>query len=250
MNWTLEEMLCAFVNYCQDNWDTYLLTLEFAYNNSKHASTEHTPFFLNYGHHPRTPVALLTLMNTPTADDFALQIQNLMKAAQDALALAQANQEQYANVNRTHHIFAAGDLVLLSSAHVNLASQQRRPTRKLQNRFLGPYPIIKVLSPVTYKLDLPSTMRIHPVFHVSLLRQYHDPSIVPGRPALDRPPPEVIDGADEYEVEAILDQRTHRQKTQYLVKWKGYHESESTWEPEENLMNSTAAIAEFSRSGT
>ena len=99
MNWTLEEMLRAFVNYRQDNWDTCLLTLEFAYNNSKHASTEHTPFFLNYGHHPRTPATLLTPMNTPAADDFALQIQNLTKAAQDALALAQANQEQYANVN-------------------------------------------------------------------------------------------------------------------------------------------------------
>jgi len=99
MNRTLEEMLRAFVNYRQDNWDTCLLTLEFAYNNSKHASTEHTPFFLNYGHHPRTPATLLTPMNTPAADDFALQIQNLTKAAQDALALAQANQEQYANVN-------------------------------------------------------------------------------------------------------------------------------------------------------
>jgi len=85
---------------------------------------------------------------------------------------------------------------------------------------------------------------------VSLLHQYHDPSIVPGHPALDQPPLEVIDGADEYEVEAILNRQTHQQKTQYLVKWKGYHESESTWEPEQNLMNSTAVIAEFSRSGT
>ena len=245
-------MLCAFVNYQQDNWDSCLPTLEFAYNNSKQASTEHPPFFLNYGHHPRTPAALLTQTNTPAADDFVLQIQNLTQAAQDALALAQANQEKYANENRTHMTFALGDLVLLSSAHINLASQQQRPTRKLQNRFLGPYPIMKVISPVTYKLDLPPSMPIHPVFHVSLLKKYNDPSMVPGRPVLERPPPEVVDDAEEYEVEAILDKRTHRRKLQYLVKWKGYHESDSTWENEENLANSPDLVADFNlnRSGT
>ena len=122
--------------------------------------------------------------------------------------------------------------------------------QKLQNQFLGPYPIVKVLSPVTYKLDLPPTMKIHPVFHVSLLRPYSDPAVIPGRPILERPPLEVINGMDEYEVEAILDKRIHQHKPQYLVKWKGYHESKSTWEPEENLQNSAAAIADFNHSGT
>ena len=103
---------------------------------------------------------------------------------------------------------------------------------------------------MTYKLDLPLMMKIHPVFHVSLLRPYSDPAVIPGRPILERPPPEVINGMDEYEVEAILDKRIHRRKPQYLVKWKGYHESESTWEPEENLQNSAAMIADFNRSGT
>jgi len=179
--------------------------LEFTYNNSKHSSTGLTPFFQNYGYNPNTPATLLLPSNTPAADDFVTRIQNLTKAAQDAISLAQAQQERYANQLRSDQTFALGDKVLLSAAHITLASQARQPTKKLQNKYLGPFLITKVISAVTYKLELLPTMKIHPVFHVSLLRKYIDPTLVPDRTLPDRPPPVTIDDTLEYEVEAILD---------------------------------------------
>ena len=117
----------------------------------------------------------------PAAADFHCQQQNAIKQATDALVLAKANQEKYANQSRRDVSFSVGDQVLLSSYHIHLASQAQRPSRKLQARFIGPYPIIAKVSPVAYKLELPPSLNVHPVFHVSLLQTYTAPSTIPDR---------------------------------------------------------------------
>src|SRR4051812_13666004 len=110
----------------------------------------------------------------------------------DALVLAKANQEKYANQHHHDISFSVGDQVLLSSSHIHLASQAQRPSRKLQACFIGPYTIISKVSPVAYKLELPPSLSIHPVFHVSLLRPYTMPSMVPDRvPSGPCPPPAI-----------------------------------------------------------
>jgi hypothetical protein len=90
-------------------------------------------------------------------------------------------------------------------------------------------------------------MRIHPVFHVQLLKaREDDPENFPGR----RPPPptpEIKNGTVEYEVETVLDRRLRRNKVHYLVKWKGYDLHDATWEPESNLVNAREAIKDFER---
>ena len=60
------------------------------------------------------------------------------------------------------------------------------------------------------------------------------------------PPPDLVDGEEEFEVEQILDmkQMGRGRKTHYLVKWKGYPTSDNSWEPEKNL-NTDELIAEF-----
>ena len=55
----------------------------------------------------------------------------------------------------------------------------------------------------------------------------------------------IVEGAPEYEVERILDSRRHRNKLQFLVKWKGYTPEENTWEPETNVSNAKAKVKEF-----
>jgi Chromo (CHRromatin Organisation MOdifier) domain len=98
------------------------------------------------------------------------------------------------------------------------------------------------VSPVLYKLALPPGTNAHPVFHAGLLRPYFPD--VTGHRIPKASEPVVVSGQVEYLVETILDSRMVRNKTQYLVKWKGYPIYESTWEPEENVQGSEA-IEEF-----
>jgi len=96
----------------------------------------------------------------------------MIKSAKDALMEVQDHQTKYANQHRHHQIFKEGDQVLLSMRNINNPIDRNRPTKKLTPRFAVPYAIIKVISTTAYKLDLPVTIKIHPVFHVSLLKPY------------------------------------------------------------------------------
>jgi hypothetical protein len=250
MNRTLEDMLRAFVNYKQDDWDTYLSAAEFAYNSAPNASTGMTPFKMVYGSDPYTPTTICkkTPDTVPAFAEFMERINNLTRAAMDSMALAKKRQEQSANQSRRALVFKVGDKVLLSSAHIQLASQAARPSKKLQSRFIGPYLIVEIISPVAYRLALPPTLKIHPVFHVSLLKPYASPEAVPDREVKQLPPPAVlVDDHEEFEVEQILARRSHRRRIEYLVKWVGYPEYDASWEPESNLDNAKDAIAEFER---
>jgi transposase InsO family protein len=252
-NRTLEDMLRAFTSYRQDDWDTQLTAAEFACNNAPNQSTGMTPFHLNHGQDPWNPYASLAQIpdQVPSVEDFLTSISNGIQTAKDALTLAKANQERNANRHRRDVEYNVGDQVLLNSNHINLASQALRPSKKLQHRFIGPYQVITKVSPVAYKLELPPDLRIHPVFHVSLLRPYQAPTKIEHRTLNTPPPPAItIEDHQEYEVEQILDQRTRFRRKEFLVKWVGYPDYDATWEPEANLKNATDAVKEFLASRT
>ena len=85
------------------------------------------------------------------------------------------------------------------------------------------------MSPINYRLELPMQWSIHPVFHINLLTPYRE-TITHGA-NYQCPPPDLVDNAEEYEVEKILDSRlfSRRRRLQYLVKWKGYPDSDNMW---------------------
>ena len=246
MNRTLEEMLRAYSTYNQDQWDQYLPAAEFAYNNAKQISTGHTPFELDCGQHPLTPAALATkVTNVPAADDFAQHWENMINMAKDALMIAQDRQSKYANQHRRHLTYQVGDKVMLSARNINNPVDKQRPTRKLSPKYLGPYTITDIISPTAYRLDLPANMRIHNVFHVSMIKPYNETSEDFERPT---PPPAIIlpdTNEEEFEVDTILDKCIIRGKPQYLVKWKGYPLHDATWEPANHLENAAQKVNEF-----
>jgi Chromo (CHRromatin Organisation MOdifier) domain len=250
MNRTLEEMLRAYATYQQDQWDEYLPAAEFAYNNSKQASTGFTPFELDCGQHPNTPITMTKESEVPAANDFLKHWTSMIDLAKDSLREAQERQEKYANEHRHHIIFQVGDQVLLNMKNTNTPVDRNRPTKKLTPRFAGPYLISEVISSTAYKLDLPPGMKIHPVFHVSLLKPYKASPEEFTRPT---PPPAIVlpdTEQEEYEVETILDKRILRNKTQYLVKWLGYPLHDATWEPQEHLQNTQEKLKEFEETRT
>ena len=253
-NWTLEQMLRIFVNYKQNDWDQHLAAAEFAYNNSKQASTRMSPFYLTTGQDPIIPASLLNCSdidsNVHSTNEFLEHMSTLIKVASENLSEAQQRQVKYADTRRREIIFQVDNKVLLSTKNISIGNQARRPSKKLQPRFIGPYEVIEVISPVTYKLKLLLNLTIHPVFHVSLLKPYQEnPQEFEDR--MVKPPLPVIttEGQEEFEVEKILDKRMRRRgknsTVEYLTKWKGYADYDATWEPVENLKNAQEIIAEF-----
>ena len=121
--------------------------------------------------------------------------------------------------------YKEGDLVWLEGR--NLYLSQLMP--KLAPRRHGPFKVVQVMSPVNYRLELPTQWSIHPVFHIDLLMLYWE-TIMHGTNYL-RPPPDLVDNKEEYEVKKILDSRQfgQRKQLQYLVKWKGYPDLDNRW---------------------
>ena len=255
-NRTLEQVLRTYVGYHQDDWDRWLPLVEFAYNNAKQASTGLTPFYCDLGQHPLVPSSLIVTREFDESTqvgataDFLTHMADILQEARGAIAEAQDRQAHYANQHRREDDFQEGEMVLLSTANITTDIDARRPSRKLNPRFIGPYRIVKMVSPVAFKLELPPKMKIHPVFHVSLLRKYQQNPEEFSERHQPPPPPVVIGDQQEYEVERILDKRTRRRRIEYLVKWAGYELHDATWEPIDNLENAQDAVRDFEDSLT
>jgi Chromo (CHRromatin Organisation MOdifier) domain len=95
----------------------------------------------------------------------------------------------------------------------------------------GPFKVKEVLGPVTYRLKLPTTWKIHNMFHAVLLKPYIETEVHKGN--FSRPIPDILDGEEVYNMETILRHRRRGRSYQYLIKWEGYPISEASWEPEE-----------------
>ena len=141
------------------------------------------------------------------------------------------------NKNRRQVSFKVGQKVWLNVKNFTLPQGL---TPKFMAKFAGPFPIVKQVFDDAYKLALPPEIKVHPVFHVSLLKEYFKDSY------LLRPVPELVGNHEEYEVETILNKRKLRSRdTEYLVKWRGYHVKEATWVPSSDLRNAKKAVQDF-----
>lgn len=237
----MEQYLRLYTSYHQDDWVKYLPLAEFTANNTTSTSTLITPFFADCGFHPRSGVEIIVPSgNTPrqrieedAANKYAIELDSVGEFLKTQLLWAQQSQETAANAKRrAAPAYKVGDQVMLTTK--NLRSV--RPSRKLDWKAVGPFPVIEVISSHAYRLQLPASMsRVHPVFHPVLLQPVpHDP--LPGQRS-QPPPPIVLNDEEEYEVRQVLDSRYNRRRKrlEYLIQWKGYDQAD--WEPVENTTN-------------
>ncbi len=105
------------------------------------------------------------------------------------------------------------------------------------------------MSPVNYRLKLPTQWSIHDVFHIDLLTPYQETNIHGSN--YSRPAPDLIDNEEEYKVKRILDTRQFGKgcKRQYLIKWKGYLDLDNEWVDHKDI-HAPEAIREFKNSRT
>ena len=211
---------------------------EYAHNSWRNETTKMTPYQTLMGYNPAAdwrPV-------NATVPAPITRLEQWTQAQKTAYVQMKTAQERWARAKQEGRRYQVGDLVWLEGR--NLKTDQ--PTSKLTAKRYGPFPVAQVLSPVTYQLTLPEQWKIHPVFHVDLLTPYKETTFHGVN--YTRPPPDLINNEEEYEVEQILDLRTRgrNRKVQYLVKWVGYPDSDNQWLDAEQL-TADEAIREFKK---
>jgi len=178
------------------------------------------------------------------AGKFVERMKRIQKEAKAALGKAQEEMKKFAN--RKHgegEEYRVEDLVLLSTKDLKWQMKGRR-LEKLTECFVGPYRIKEIIFSNTIKLELPKSIKIHPVVNISRVQLYKPQ--VEGQKKI---PPKlvIIEGEEEFKVEKILNKRTVRGKEKFLVRWKGYTVEEDTWENRENLENAKELVEEFEK---
>ena len=241
MNQTIEQYLRIYCNYQQDNWFSLLSLAEFAYNNSHHATINCLPFYANYGFNPKFHINISSTppQNVPAAKEYAERLVQHHDALTENVKRAQNSQAQCYDARHERKEFAVGDSVWLLSTNI----RTERPSKKLDWKRLGPFTVTQCLGLQAYRLDLPHRMKIHPVFHVSLLKPYKT-SAIPNH-MQPPPPPIVVENELEWEVEEVLDSKRRYRQLHYKVKWSGHPHSEDSWEPAGNLKNAPDLVKTF-----
>ena len=225
-----------FGNDEQDDWALLLPMTEFAYNNSIHNATGYTPFFAATGRNPKMGIDLLPHEGQAIqATELAEKLDSLHEDVK--LQLLQAN-EKYAEFYNKKHIqkeFDVGCHVWLDACNIST----KRPSKKLQNKRLGPYTIMKKMSAQAYQLDIPKRQKIHNVFNIQLLKPVISPN------ATEMEIDKLLEEDQEWEVQALLDSCIVDSMLHYLVYWRGFPKEEVTWEPAGNLRHMRSLVKQF-----
>ena len=243
-NQELEQYLRMYVNHRQNNWAEWLAMAEFTFNNKVHTATKTSPFQVNYGRELRMGFDIRKKGKNEKTEEFVKEMKERYEEAKAALVKSQKEMKRQADRNRKEaKEYRIGDKVLISTKDFS-KELMKRATKKLMEKFIGPYMVRKIVSENAVELELLSSLRIHLVVNVRRIVKYREQ--VEGQKKI-LPPSVKVASEKEYEVEEILDRQERRGKTRYLVKWKGYTAEENTWEGLENLKNAGEKIEEFEK---
>ncbi|XP_043705439.1 uncharacterized protein LOC122655300 [Telopea speciosissima] len=231
----MEDMLRACALEMSGSWDENLSLVEFAYNNSYHASIEMTPFKALYGRTCCTP-----LYWDEVGERCILGPELIQKTCEkvdlikEKIKATQSRQKSYVDRRRQHIQFKAGEKAFLKMSPIK-GGVRFGKRGKLNPRYIGPFEIIARVGAVAYQLALaPSLAGVHDVFHVSMLRQY----IPDASHLLPQQPTDLIANLSYEEVpEEIVDRREHNLRNQTIsfvkVWWSNHSAAEASWERED-----------------
>ena len=181
-------------------WSNMLLLATLVHNNSANSTTRFAPNQLLIGLEPPAIPAQSEGSTNPLAEDRVKQLFEWRMMAINALNnAARRNPEPRAQYSKGQKVWLDAKNLALPYGTIKLALKRH-----------GPFEIEEVVSPVVYKLRLPPQWTIHPIFHASLLTPYHETEQYGQN--YSRPPPDLIDNEEQYEVKTIRAHRHHRRK--------------------------------------
>jgi hypothetical protein len=177
----------------------------------------------------------------PAAED---QIKYLQKTREEAIACHNLAMQRMAarSYGKKFEPWKVGEKVWLSAK--NLISAL--PSKKLAPKRYGPFTVEAILSPITFKIRLPSSWKSHPVFHASELSSYQETEV--HGPNNTELPPDIINGQEEYKIKAVLAHKGNiKGKHRFLMSWKGYPSSDNSWIPEKEMNNTQEILKTYKK---
>lgn len=246
-NQYLEQRLRPFVNYYQNNWSELLPIMDYAQLTLPHDSLGGlSPFEVLRGFAPevswnwRNENGAAPPKETLAAEEahrMARSMHEAFEKAKTSIRNAQAKMQRSTNTHRREVHFEPGNMVWLDMRQW----RTDRPSRKLDFPTNGPFKIL-AKEGHSYRLDLPESMKVHPVFSADKLRI--DPNDALEGQNSSPPTPINVTGDEEFEVQEILAVRKKRNKLEYRVSWIGY-DADLEWYPPSDLKYSPHKIREF-----
>lgn len=238
-NQLLEQVLRVTIHSLPDepDWEKILPTVHYVVNNTPNRHTGYTPFYLNFGYHPVTPVQLLSDNETKmeSVESFVERLKKQFEEARKNLEHARETMMKQEHGHRRVQEFAIGDQVLLSTKNLNVKGFPR----KLQRRFIGPFKVVQEISKVAYKVALPEGWKIHPVFHTSLLKLWQSGQWTEH---VEGTIPEVLqDDEVVWDSEKLLRWRKTKVgnlvKREFLILWKDRPLEDTCWVSEDDFVD-------------
>ncbi|KAI2651157.1 Transposon Ty3-I Gag-Pol polyprotein [Labeo rohita] len=211
--------------------------VEYAHNSLPVSATGLSPFECSLGYQPPIFPSLESEVVVPSAHAFVQRCRRTWRKARHALLQVRSRTKAQADRHRSKPpVYVVGQKVWLSSRNIPLCTV----CNKLAPKFIGPFTVTKIISPVAVRLKLPPGefipyRRIHPVFHVSKLKPVFHSTFNP--PALVPHPPRLVDGEPVYSAKHILDFRRRGRGFQHLVDWEGYGPEERSWVPARDILD-------------
>ncbi|KAD4178186.1 hypothetical protein E3N88_26777 [Mikania micrantha] len=233
VNRCLEAYLRCFAVDKPKSWAQWLPWAEFWYNSTFHVSRGLSTFEVVYGRKP--PTVFQFTRGGIRVEAVAQELRNrdmTLQMLKRHQANAQSSMKSNADKHRKEVSFGVGDWVYVKLKSYRQMSVSNRHNQKLAPRFFGPFQVIATVGPVAYKLLLPPTSRIHPVFHVSMLKKAIKGTAAPLFPAeLETEDRDVLSPLAILETRSVLE--GSKVVEQWLVQWQSQTPEEATWEDSE-----------------
>lgn len=227
---------------CPRQWSKWLPVAEFWYNTAYHSALGHSPFEVLYGHSPRHfGISNLQLCSILDLEQWLKEQELLTRVIQQHLVRAQQRMKSQADKHRSERSFSPRDMVYMKLQPYVQSTVAARSNKKLSFRYYGPFKVLERIGEVAYRLDLPTNSRVHPVLHVSQLKQH----VAKDCPVSEDLTSVCTDPASAVQPEQVLDRRMIQRGgntiKQVLIKWEALPLTMATWEDDDKSFDNLKA---------